>query len=71
MIDVRVSGGNVKVCICGYEISVLVAVACGSVDVIKSVLAGCMDVRVRTSVLAGRLVVNVSVSAGWMLVSVM
>ena len=36
----------------------LVAVACGKVDVIKYVLAGFTEVRVKNSVLAGKLVVK-------------
>ena len=60
---VSVSLGNVT----GYElnkvsvmekIDVPVAVACGRVDVIYSVLAARMEVRVRYSVLAGKLVVR-------------
>jgi hypothetical protein len=47
---------------------VIDAVACGKVDVMKSVLAGWIEVNVKNSVLAARLVVKYTVSGGKMLV---
>ena len=50
------------------DISVIDAVACGKVDVIKIVLGGWIEVSVKSSVLAGRLVVKYTVSGGTTLV---
>lgn len=53
------------------DISVINAVACGKVDVMKKVLAARIEVTVKNSVLAARPVVKYTVSGGKVLIWVM